>query len=271
MGQIFYKRRLACYNFTVYEIENGTGHCYFWHEGIGGRGSNAVSSLVHHFLQDKDRKSAQVVHLFADGCGGQNKNSIVPAMFMHFLNHSAQNIKQIYLYFFETNHGQAEGDSMHSTIERTLSRCNELFLPSELSVILKLARKTPYNVKDVTPNDILDWKAYSIEQRILRVRLSDEGHSVDWTKMMQIMVDQSKSDKIFYKTSHLVERYSTLSIGTPRRSSTATPAQDLKPEHESAPPKLSQAKYDDLMSLCRGRTPVIRNPDHQAFYQQLPH
>lgn len=100
LAQIFYKRRLSCFNFTVYELESKAGHCYFWHEGLGGRGSNAIASHVHDFLIQKDNTGTEVVYLFADGCGGQNKNSILPAMFIYFLRYEAKHIKKITLFFF---------------------------------------------------------------------------------------------------------------------------------------------------------------------------
>jgi len=40
VSQFCYKRRLASYNFTVYDIKNNQGTCFFWHEGISKRGSN---------------------------------------------------------------------------------------------------------------------------------------------------------------------------------------------------------------------------------------
>ena len=166
---------------------------------------------------------------------------------------------------------------MHSTIERVLSRCRNVFHPSQLSILIQMARKVPgpYSGKEVVLTDIKDWKAYSVQLRILRVRVSDEGDDVDWTKIMQIKVEKPNLDKIFFKTSHLKDFFSTLSIGNIRRSSAETGSVQIPPKLSDAsvqnPPKLSDNKYADLQSLCRGTTPVIRNPDHIAFYRQLPH
>lgn len=38
--ELFYKRKLSCYNFTVYNLGSGEGTYYFWHEAIASRGAN---------------------------------------------------------------------------------------------------------------------------------------------------------------------------------------------------------------------------------------
>jgi hypothetical protein len=35
VSQFYYKRRLASYNFTIYNVINNEGTCYFWHVGMG--------------------------------------------------------------------------------------------------------------------------------------------------------------------------------------------------------------------------------------------
>lgn len=49
-GEIFYKRHLACFNFTVFNVGTGQGHCYFWHVGLAGRGANEIASCLHHYF-----------------------------------------------------------------------------------------------------------------------------------------------------------------------------------------------------------------------------
>ena len=72
-GEIFYKRRLACYNFTVFDIATSEGYCYLSHEGQTKRGSNEIASAFYHFLTIKDQERVKKVILFADSCPGQKK------------------------------------------------------------------------------------------------------------------------------------------------------------------------------------------------------
>ena len=211
--EIFYKRRLSCFNFTIYELNSKEGHCYFWHEGQAKRGANEISSHVYHFLVSLDARNITEVALFADGCAGQNKNSILPAMLMYVVQNS-RNLKKITVYFYETSLGQSEGDSMHSTIERMLKRSGEVFLPSQLSTIIRLSRHKPYIVNAVQTEDIKDWKAYSVNMGILRTRIADDGTTaIDWKRVMQLQVNAGEPDKIYFKLTHSPDvNFSSLSM-----------------------------------------------------------
>ena len=51
------------------------------------------------------------------------------------------------MHYFPTNHGQSEGDSMHSVIERNEQRMKEIMVPAQLTTICKMARlhRRPYH------------------------------------------------------------------------------------------------------------------------------
>lgn len=74
---IFYKRRLAVFNFTIYDLSTKDCHCYTWHETVSRRGASEISSCVFSLLMDYSKQNAKRVNLFCDGCAGQNKNTIV--------------------------------------------------------------------------------------------------------------------------------------------------------------------------------------------------
>lgn len=47
---LFYKRKLACYNFTVYTVRDKKENCYFWDESTGKRCSLEVASCLFKFI-----------------------------------------------------------------------------------------------------------------------------------------------------------------------------------------------------------------------------
>ena len=153
--------------------------CYVWHEGLACRGSNEIATAVNDYLNTLD-KSQQVnqVSFFADGCQGQNKNSIIATMMMDFVKNS-QHIQNVTLYFFEINHGL--GDSVHSVVERMLDRQNELFVPSQLSTVIRTARinPRPYVVKELLTQNIADWKSYPLEVGTLQYRTADDDTTLE--------------------------------------------------------------------------------------------
>lgn len=107
---LFYKRRFANFNFTFYNIADRDCTCFMWNECISNRGASEITTCVYKALTDLDDKGAKIVSLFSDGCSGQNKNSIMAAMLLYTVNNST-NIETISLRFFESFHGQNEGDS----------------------------------------------------------------------------------------------------------------------------------------------------------------
>ena len=135
-----------------------------------------------------------------------------------------------------------------------------------------MARKQPkpYHVVPVQSSDIVDWKSYSQRRGILRVRSSEDGKNVDWTKFMQIQISKNEPDTIRFKYSHTDEDFSKLKIGNIRRSGDG---EVLEPQvmFQTGSPKLSLAKYEDLKSVCTGNAPVISHPEYQKFYLSLPH
>lgn len=272
-AEIFYKRRLANYNFTIYNLGTREGHCFLSHEGQTGRGACEIASCLKKFLEWQDAKGVKVVEFFCDGCVGQNKNSILPGMMMSMLA-SSKNINDITINYIATNHGQSEGDVMHSVIEKRLRQHKEIFHPVQLTTVCKkMAReKAPFTVTTVTSSDVLDWKQHSQRRGILRNRTSEDGLDIVWTKFMVIKVVREKEDSIFFKNSHTEESIHPLLIEGSRRNRTVINVRD-EPQclYEGGSPKLYQGKYDDLMTLCQGRIPVIAHPDYQAFYRQLPH
>ena len=119
-------------------------------------------------------------------------------------------------------------------------------------------------------SSVLDRKEYSRERRILRTRISKEGHQIDWTKIMEIRVTKEKPDTIMYKMSHNDHQFYELKI-LEARQSTSGIMLDRPSGAYTSPPKLLEGKYKDLESLCRGNTPVITHPEHVSFYLNLPH
>lgn len=265
--EVFYKRTLSNYNFTVYNLKSKKCNANVWHEGLAKRGANEISSCLLDFLEQEDRGKTSTVHLFCDSCSGQNRNTIIPAMLLYFVN-KARSIKEIFVNFFEPHHGQNEGDAVHSCVERALRRQPEVMVPSELTGIIRGCRKTaPTVVREVCTYDVGDWKDLSQSIGILKVRRGHDMRVVDWTRVKSITVSKEKPFQTGFKMSHLDEQYSYLRYDDQRGRRVLTPPTKAY----CAPPKLQVEKYKDLLSLMDNDLPVIRHPDHQRFYKSLPH
>lgn len=267
-SMIFYKRRLANYNLTIYDLKSKQCHCFTWHEGMAKRGSCEVATCLKHYLQERDNDGANNVTLFSDGCPGQNKNSIVTTMLLHFVCNS-RNIDKISLHFFEPYHGQNEGDSAHSCINTAIEAAGDLYVPSQLVPIFRLARrKNPYVVHSLQTGDFYDYKTLAHDLRILSVRIDDKGDPVDWTTMRQVMVQKSHRTKVFFADCHLTKEYRSITL---KRGFASSVSCSHVPKLYQDPPKIPSEKFRDLMAMCHGETPVVSLPEHVLFYDSLPH
>lgn len=263
---LFYKRRLSNFNLTFYDVVSKDCHCFTWHEGVSKRGSSEISTAVYKALKLYDDEGAEEVHLYSDGCVGQNKNSIMPAMMLYAVANS-NNLQEISLRYFESFHGQNEGDSVHSAIATVMKRSGDLFVPSQLVPVFSLARRHQNIVHQLQHEDFLDFKTLSQDLRVLNSRKESEDGFVLWADIMELKVVKGSPDKIFYKKSHLAEDFSEISLKRVKESVTSYRLKPLNRE----PNKISKEKYQDLVSLCNGDTPVVRNREHKSFYLNLSH
>ncbi|CAG4989572.1 unnamed protein product [Parnassius apollo] len=209
---LFYKRRLANYNFTIYDLASKDCICNLWNETISRRGASEISTCVYYFLTNCDRKSVKEVFLFCDGCSGQNKNSVMAAMLLYLIN-NCESIEEISLRYFCSFHGQSEGDSVHSAIAFAMAKAGNVFVPCQLEPIIRLARKNPYEVKVLNYNDFKDFKNLALKLRLLKLKNDNQTAALfKWTDVMELKVSRKSQSSLFFKTSHKDKEYRSISI-----------------------------------------------------------
>jgi len=119
ISNFYYKRRLATYNLTFYNMKNGDGACYVWNETIAKRGANEIGSCLLNFLQNYfngTTESPSNVIFYSDNCAGQNKNKFITSLYIYAV--LTMNIQSIRHKFLIVGHTQNEGDCMHYVIEK---------------------------------------------------------------------------------------------------------------------------------------------------------
>lgn len=158
----FYKSRLNCYNFTISNAKCRETTCYFWHEGLGNRGSIEIGSCVYSYLSEVANKYPGCDLIFySDNCCGQNKNRFVFAMYYFAL--TKLNINSIQHNFLIRGHTQNEGDTAHSVIEKAITRAKKsrpIYIPEQYISIIRGAKKTgkPFLVREMNYSDLLNYK-----------------------------------------------------------------------------------------------------------------
>lgn len=73
---MYYKSKLVVHNFTIFNLKSLDGHCFLWHEGVGGLTANKFASILYNFISKLDTDEGDEVVIYSDGCTYQNRNSL---------------------------------------------------------------------------------------------------------------------------------------------------------------------------------------------------
>lgn len=161
----YYSRQFYLYNFTVCEgtskekLSKEKVSIFTWTEADNKKGSTQIASAVYHKLCNTNMEDYEFVRLFADGAGGQNKNSILIFMLMYWLsNRAPENIKGIKLFFPVAGHSYLPPDRVFGLIERDLKKIETIIQPKEYYNVFQ---KHGTVLKIDTDFHVFDWKTPS--------------------------------------------------------------------------------------------------------------
>ncbi|KAF9413536.1 hypothetical protein HW555_008285 [Spodoptera exigua] len=84
-----------------------------------------------------EKKGSEKIRLMADGCGGQNKNSILLSALMNWLYMNTQNIKSIEIIFPVTGHSFLPPDRVFALTEKQIRKMETILLPEDYMDVLK--------------------------------------------------------------------------------------------------------------------------------------
>lgn len=155
---LYYKTKLICYNFTIFDINNHTARCCWFDETDADLTANTFASCIIDYLTDVVVDNRPII-LWSDGCTPQNRNSIFSKALLCFSH--VKNVK-ITQKFLEKGHTQMEVDSVHATIEQKIKN-KPIHLPSDYIRYTQTARQNPnkpgYETKAITHDMIRDFSA----------------------------------------------------------------------------------------------------------------
>ncbi|XP_069354654.1 uncharacterized protein [Maniola hyperantus] len=155
----YYSRQFYLYNFTIVQgsskdkLNKNTTFAYTWTENEFGKTANQIASAVYDRLNKTNLSGITIIRLFADGCGGQNKNSIMLSMLSQWLLKNVS-VKRIEIIFPVTGHSFMPPDRVFGNIEKVLKKREVIIQPEEYCDIIS-SNATVTNLKDII---ILDFK-----------------------------------------------------------------------------------------------------------------
>jgi hypothetical protein len=256
-------RKLAVYNFTIYETASNNGFCYIWDETEGKRGANEIATALLDYAKSLPDYVTSITS-FSDTCAGQNRNQFIAAAMLYAVQ--VTHVTCIDLKYMESGHSYLEADSMHSTIEKS-KRHQKIYTTREWEVLIAGARKNPrpYTVRRLMHDDFFDLKLLS--NQIIQNRTRNiNGDVVKWLKIKWMRFDKAHPYTIQYKYTLSSDTFMELNIHSARGRRATIDAMILQPAYKSRLP-IAMAKRNDLMRLVKSR---VIPPDYATWYNSLP-
>uniref|UniRef100_A0A6P7H5J0 Uncharacterized protein LOC114347285 isoform X2 n=1 Tax=Diabrotica virgifera virgifera TaxID=50390 RepID=A0A6P7H5J0_DIAVI len=263
--KLFYKRRLAVYNLTVFNVASKEAYNYVWHEGMAKRGSVEIASCIWKHLSENQLHSEH--NFFSDTCSGQNRNVNMVSMFLY----AVKNLESVFIinhFFFEPGHSMMECDSVHAHIEKK-SRNVDIFDPSGWYAVIRTAsRNLKYRVIEMDQTKFFDFN--SLTQKTIRNKKIDtNGNKINWLKVVWFQFKKESPNTVFFKYEMDSEAFLEFDISiniSVRRSVRREQKEqfDLERMYTSTM-AISSEKHKNLMELCQDVIPKT----YHAFYASL--
>ena len=250
---MYYKTKLACHNFTMYNLKTGKVICYFWDESEGSLSSSNFTSCIRDCLSRiVDDSEIKRVILYSDGCGYQNRNVVLANALLEF---SVAHRIEIVQKFLEKGHTQMEVDSVHSLIERKLKNRNIYFPGDYIEVFRECRPAKPFDIVHLTHDFFRDFSGIKYLDSVRPGKKAGEPQVHDLRALRYL-----PSAKVEFKTS-FSDEYAEL----PQRVRQPRDRWEISRLHAHRIP-IKSSKFKHLQELK-----TVMYSVHHTFYDSLPH
>ena len=205
VSALYYARKLAVYNFTIYNQAIGDGYCMLWNETQGRRGANEIGSLLYLYLRDYVKPHVKHVTIPSDSTVSQNRNQYIAALLLLAVQ-CLPVIETIEQKFLEPGHTEMEVDSMHSSIDSSRKHL-KISSPYEWPVVIQMARRQhPYQIREVSRSDFLD-----LHNLVKTVPAESGLKRISWMKVKCVRYTKGTESEIEVKEQYS-EPYKTIKL-----------------------------------------------------------
>ncbi|CAH1226555.1 unnamed protein product [Diabrotica balteata] len=256
----FYKRKLWTFNLTIRNITTKRTYCYVWHEGVAQRGADEIASCLFQFIKDLPEEVEKLV-LYSDTCPGQNRNNILPIMFLKALEEK-ETLKEIDHKFLVPGHTHLECDTDHATIERFVKkRSATISVPQDWVSVIKMTSPR-FDVKFMKQTDFFGFSKL-LTTHFIKRNVDKDKNSFVWNSIFWLHYKKD-SDIGFKYTLDPNEPFRSMSMLRRGRLTSMSNIQILPAYNDPLP--IDYLKYKDILDLL----PFIDQIYH-GFYHSLKH
>jgi len=251
---LYYKMKLSCHNFTIYDLASHDVQNYFWHEGEGELNANVFASCLIDHLNKMDLTDVTEIVIFSDGCTYQNRNS---TMANALLQWSMKNKITVYQKYLERGHTQMECDSVHSCIERKV-RSKPIYIPQQYVENIQSARRVnPYKV------EYLDHRFFKKYEALNYYNSIRPGSNV--VTDIRVLKYHHNEGKIQYKLNHTDTEFKDIPKARSNRTRPISTNDAVENLYKSSIP-IKKTKYEHLMQLK-----AVLPKDYHSYYDASLH
>lgn len=194
----FYSRQVSLYNLCIVDMKAKNPVFFCWTEIQSGRGAIEVGSALLQYLLEQDFTKKNIVRLFCDGCGGQNKNShIIHTMLFWMVNHSPTSIQEIQITYPVRGHSFLPADRVFGRLEREIRKYP--VITSKEDYFMHFSKFGEVRILGE------EWRLYDIKQLCNYYK-----KITDMRNLKRVIIQkESKSTRYRTKTEHLLKVYKT--------------------------------------------------------------
>jgi hypothetical protein len=157
--EIFYLRQLWLYEFCIYDLKTGKSVFYSYCEGVANKGPNEVCTFVLDYIKNNIGNEAKELHLFSDGCAGQNRNHAMIRLLLSLVAELGSNIDAIQYYLPKRGHSFLPNDRMFGTAKRHIRKNDRIYTPTEYENLICEANEK-FEIRRPKTEDIIDVKKW---------------------------------------------------------------------------------------------------------------
>ena len=194
-GVAYYLRKLWVYNFCIYDITQGRATMFVWDETMGGRGSDEVASCLMKWLDMRQGEGQEidVLRIFCDNCGGQNKNINVVLAALRLVH--AKKLMRAEFVYMVSGHSYMPCDRAFGNIEKKLRGAHGIVTTEHYVEIIRAAVNPPFETIAMKREEFLDVK-------VLLKYITKRPTPVPFSSACQLVCTYRYKEGYFIKTDY---------------------------------------------------------------------
>ncbi|XP_022204396.1 uncharacterized protein LOC111049285 [Nilaparvata lugens] len=252
----YYKRQLSVFCFNIHNLGKNDSLFYLYPESEGKKGSANVCDLLFHFVNNYLSEQVEHLHIFADSCGGQNKNINI-IRFLHYLVHTRKQFKSIQVTYPIRGHSYLECDKQMGLINSKFGA----ELPCDWVDHFREARQNPrpFEVEEVDHTFWHEWSNFlglTYKKKL----------TVPTRPIKELKITEEAERLLYYRHNYNGPWYNVV-ITLPQRKRFCVEKTTLPTASYKGKLPIQQEKYADIIDLSK----FCKKKEAVTYFKELPH